>query len=295
MTDNALHPSPSADSPAEALAPDRGADLAAVLAAWHTATLRLEKTHETLRSEVGRLRDELEVKNRELARKDRLADLGRMASHIAHEVRNNLVPVTLYLSLMRRRLSEDSGSLDILEKVEAGFAALDTTVIDLLNFTSERDPTWDCFNVHQLVSDVVDSLAPQMVAQAIEWVIDVPTDEEVIADRDMIRRALLNLTLNAVDAMSEGGELVITSFAGPDCLELEVADSGEGLSEDAQDRAFEPFFTTKSSGTGLGLAIVERLIEVHGGEVSACNCPEGGAAITLRIPQQKMERMKAAA
>src|SRR6188472_4068586 len=97
------------------------ADLEAVLTAWHGATVRLEPTHEALRGEVRRLTAELEVKNRELARRNRLADLGQMASHIAHEVRNNLVPVSLYMSLLRRRLSEDSGSLDILAQVEAGF------------------------------------------------------------------------------------------------------------------------------------------------------------------------------
>ena len=91
-----------------------------MLAAWNTATVRLQETHEALRTEVRRLTDELEVKNRELARKNRLADLGQMASHIAHEVRNNLVPVTLYLSLLRRRRKDDSGSLDILEKLEPG-------------------------------------------------------------------------------------------------------------------------------------------------------------------------------
>ena len=111
-----------------------------MLAAWHDATLRLEQTHEALRGEVRRLTDELEVKNRELARKNRLADLGQMASHVAHEVRNNLVPVSLYLSLLRRRLSDDSGSLDMLDKIEAGFTALDATVNDLLHFTADRDP-----------------------------------------------------------------------------------------------------------------------------------------------------------
>ena len=111
-----------------------------MLAAWNTATVRLQQTHEALRSEVRRLTDELEIKNRELARKNRLADLGQMASHIAHEVRNNLVPVTLYLSLLRRRMSDDSGSLDMLDKIGAGCIALDATVNDLLNFTSDRDP-----------------------------------------------------------------------------------------------------------------------------------------------------------
>src|SRR5215471_3580581 len=103
---------------------DSSSDLQTVLAAWHGATLRLEQTHEALRQEVCRLTDELEAKNRELARKNRLADLGQMASHVAHEVRNSLVPVKLYLSLLRRRINDDHGSLDVLDKVMSGFTAL---------------------------------------------------------------------------------------------------------------------------------------------------------------------------
>src|ERR1700749_366181 len=104
---------------------DSRADLEQVLAAWHGATLRLEQTHEALRAEVCRLTDELEIKNRELARKNRLADLGQMASHIAHEVRNNLVPVSLYMSLLRRRITTDAKSLDVLDKIESGVVSLD--------------------------------------------------------------------------------------------------------------------------------------------------------------------------
>ncbi len=89
--------------------PAGDAELQAVLAAWHSATDRLQQTHEALRREVRRLTDELEIKNRELARKNRLADLGQMASHVAHEVRNSLVPLTLYLSLLRRHLAGTSG------------------------------------------------------------------------------------------------------------------------------------------------------------------------------------------
>src|ERR1700678_2612085 len=120
------------------MALDSSADLQTVLAAWHGATLRLEQTHSALRAEVCRLTDELEIKNRELARKNRLADLGQMASHIAHEVRNNLVPVSLYMSVLRRRVARDNDTLEVLDKVEAGFLALDTTVNDLLHFTSDR-------------------------------------------------------------------------------------------------------------------------------------------------------------
>jgi signal transduction histidine kinase len=104
-----------------------------------------------------------------------------------------------------------------------------------------------------------------------------------------LRRALLNLMLNALDAMPDGGQLTVTAWSHSGGVELEVADSGPGLSDEARERAFEPFFTTKSSGTGLGLAIVYRIAEVHGGEIIARNCPEGGAAFTVRIPRRMLE------
>jgi len=267
--------------------PDEHANLETVLAAWHTATLRLERTHETLCAEVARLTKELELKNRELARKNRLADLGQMASHVAHEVRNSLMPVSLYMSLLRRRLSDDTGSLDIMAKVEAGFAALDVTVNDLLNFTAHRNPQWQTFVVGDLVDEVCDSVGPQLEAQMVDVEIDVPPQTLLTADREMVRRALLNLVLNAVDAMPEGGDLVITSYEGSRGFELEVADSGPGLSAEDQRRVFEPFYTTKPHGTGLGLAVVYHVAEAHGGTVTAANCPEGGAAFTIRFPRKQ--------
>lgn len=264
---------------------DRRADLETVLAAWHAATLRLEKTHAALQSEVIRLRSELEVKNRELARENRLADLGRMASHVAHEVRNNLVPVSLYMSLLRRRLSDDAGGLEVLAKVESGILALDATVNDLLHFTARRDPHWERFAPRELIEEICAALGPQLDAQGIVAEIDVPEELRARADRDMLRRALLNLALNALDAMRDGGTLTFTAYDGAEGVEIEVADSGEGLSDEARRRAFEPFFTTKKTGTGLGLSIVERVAETHGGRVTVMNCPEGGAAITIALPR----------
>jgi signal transduction histidine kinase len=261
--------------------------LAAILAAWNDATLRLEQTHATLQAEVARLTDELEEKNRTLARQTRLVDLGRMASHVAHEVRNSLVPVNLYLSLLRRRLTDDAGSLDVLAKVEAGFSALDATVNDLLNFTANREPQWRSFIVQDLVAEIFDALAPQLEAQGIDVSLDVPPNTVVTADRDMLRRAVLNLVLNAVDAMPQGGELVVTSFQGRGGFELEIADSGPGLAAEQLERAFEPFYTTKSTGTGLGLSIVQRIAEAHGGRVTALNCPQGGAAFTIELPPRR--------
>jgi signal transduction histidine kinase len=264
---------------------DSSASLETVLAAWNDATLRLEQTHEALREEVKRLTDELEIKNRELARKNRLADLGQMASHVAHEVRNNLVPVTLYLSLLRRRITSDRDSLAILDKITAGFTALDATVNDLLHFTADRDPHWQMFDFGRLAEELCNSLMPQFEAQGIQPTLEISPSLLLTADREMIRRAILNLVLNAMDAMPDGGRLLIAATENESQVELEVADSGQGLSEDAGRRAFEPFFSTKPGGTGLGLSIVYRTAEVHGGSVASTNRPEGGASFSIYLPR----------
>jgi signal transduction histidine kinase len=188
---------------------------------------------------------------------------------------------------LKRRLSDDAGSLDVLAKVEAGFFALDATVNDLLSFTAHREPQWRTFIVQDLVDEVFESLAPQMEAQGIEVSLDVPPHTVVTADRDMLRRAILNLALNAIDAMPTGGELVVTSYDGRGGLELEIADSGPGLPQADLARVFDPFFTTKPSGTGLGLSIVHRIVEAHGGRITAMNCPEGGAAFTIELPPRR--------
>jgi signal transduction histidine kinase len=243
---------------------------------------------------VRRLSDELEVKNRELARKNRLADLGQMASHVAHEVRNSLVPIRLYLSLLRRRIAGDAGSLDVLDNVSAGFTALEATVGDLLHFSSQRDPQHSTIAVAALLDELRQSLAPQLEAQEICVEIDCPQNLRGTADADMLRRAVLNLVLNALDALPAGGQIVITACHTALGLEIEVADSGPGVPGALLERLFEPFFSTKSSGTGLGLSIVERIAAAHGGRAIAANCPEGGAAFTLIIPQSTRLMEKAA-
>lgn len=234
---------------------------------------------------MRRLSDELAAKNRELAHKNRLADLGQMASHVAHEVRNNLMPMTLYTSLLRRRVADDQGAISILDKLESGLTALEATVNDLLSFTRDRDPQWRAFNLRDLVYDVCESLRPQFDAQGVTVELDAPHGQMSLADPDLLRRAILNLVLNALDAMPDGGQLVVTACNGPEGVELEVADSGPGVAPQDCERIFEPFYTTKCGGTGLGLAIVARIAEAHGGRVWVRNCPEGGAAFTIEIPR----------
>jgi signal transduction histidine kinase len=264
-------------------------ELEVVLSAWHAATDRLQRTHEVLCGEVRRLTTELEAKNRELRRRNRLADLGQMASHVAHEVRNALAPVTLYLSLLRRRLNADTEGLRILDKLESGCTALEATVHDMLHFTSDRQPVWTRFALCELVSEVCESLAPQLQAHVLAVHLDIPPHLTVWCDRDMLRRALFNLALNAVDAMPGGGEISFTAALSNGGFELEVGDTGPGIPADCVKQIFEPFFTTKSDGAGLGLAIVDRVAGSHGGKVRVANCPEGGAAFTLFIPQRRFQ------
>ena len=270
-------------------------DLQTILLAWNEATDRLQHTHEALSAEVRRLSDELDVKNQQLARKNRLADLGQMAAHVAHEVRNSLVPMKLYLSLLRRRIDHDRGSLDVLDKVTAGFTALEATVGDLLHFSSQRDPRCQRLPIFHLLSELLQSLQPQLAAQNIRTELDCPSQLRATVDPEMIRRALLNLLLNALDALPGGGDLVITACTTRSGIEIEVADSGPGVPAPLAERLFEPFFTTKGGGTGLGLAIVERIAAAHGGRATVANCPEGGAAFTLILPQEHTSALERAA
>ena len=249
----------------------------------------MEKTHNALSDEVRRLTEELESKNKELARKNRLADLGRMAAHVAHEVRNSLVPVTLYLSLLKRRTHEDAESTGILDKLGAGFTALEATVHDLLHFTSDHDPKRDSFPAADLLKEIRDALAPQFAAQGIEANLDDRHGLEIVADRGMLRRAMLNLALNAVDAMPHGGRLTLAAENAAGSVRLSVSDTGEGVGDESG-RIFEPFVTGKSGGTGLGLAIVERIAEVHGGTATVRNRPEGGATFTLNLPEASSKK-----
>jgi signal transduction histidine kinase len=150
--------------------------------------------------------------------------------------------------------------------------------------SSGRD--WGTFSLRELIEEVCRPLERQVSAQNIEMLVDIPEDLTVAADRELLRRAVRNLVLNAIDAMPEGGLLVATSTAGPDGVELEIADTGPALSDEERQQAFELLPTAQRGGTGWGLAVVRRIAELHGGGVSVANCPEGGAAFTLRIPRQ---------
>ncbi len=158
---------------------------------------------------------------------------------------------------------------------------------DILNLAALRPARPGWVDAWQLVHEVCGACDREITVAQIETVIDMPRPSNVWADRDMLRTAISHMVANAIDAMPTGGRLEITSYDGGGAFELEVADSGPGLNDEALRRAFEPFYSTKREGAGMGLAAVQRIAEAHAGKVVAANCPEGGAAFTLRLPSRK--------
>jgi signal transduction histidine kinase len=145
-------------------------------------------------------------------------------------------------------------------------------------------PQWRTFSLRELVADICQSLGYQLSARTVDVVIDIPWQQMISADGDMLRQAVANLLVHAIDRMPDGGSLVVTSAAGPSMVELEIADSGPGLPDEMRRASGEPYRT--SAGTiDFGLVVVYRIAQRHGGKVTAVNCPEGGAAFTLAIPQ----------
>lgn len=142
------------------------------------------------------------------------------------------------------------------------------------------------FALRELVEEVCCPLEPRLQTQAIKTVVDIPTDQTVTADREMLGRAVRNLLLNAIEAMPDGGSLIATSAVGPNAVELEIADTGASLSDEQRQQAFEMLPTSQRGESGWGLAVVHRIAELHGGTVTVANCPEGGVAFTLRIPRK---------
>ncbi len=295
------------DAPARAgiLAPD---DLAEVIQAYSAVADRLQASHEALAGEVDRLRRELASKNAQLERGKRLTALGEMAAGIAHEIRNPLAAIQLYVEMVAADLAapaargsapdaaggsaphpppaDPAQTLDTTRKIADAVRGLSAIVNDVLSFARHIEPCARRLDARQVIHRVLDAHRPDLLAQRVEVLTDVgyPT---VDADPELLHQALLNLVRNAVDAMAEQpDDRALLLEVGEETIT--VADTGPGLTDDAAERIFNPFFTTRSTGTGLGLAIVHRIVDAHGGSIAVHNDPEhGGAVFTLTLPSSE--------
>lgn len=264
-------------------------DLASILQAYNDVTERLKRSHEALVREVGRLREELQDKNRALERNERLSALGEMATGVAHEIRNPLGGIGLYLSVLDRDLRDRPKQLEIVRKMKAGVRNLDGIVADILTFAGDAPLDVEDVSGMALVSSVLDQLEPRVSARDIHVDVDASLGELVFqCDVGQVERALINLVMNALDAVERGGVVRIRrdrSCEASGLGRMMVEDDGPGISPELLHRIFDPFFTTKDHGTGLGLAIVHRIAEANGGSVTAGNKSEGrGAVFVLSIP-----------
>jgi signal transduction histidine kinase len=268
-------------------------DLAAVIQTYNEVTERLKVSHELLRREVCRLREQVNEKNKELQRRERLAALGEMAAGVAHEIRNPLGGIGLYASLLERDLADRPEQQEIAMRISSGVRNVDSIIGGILAFAGGAEPN----RQRARLDEILDETLTQAARRA--WELDAQIDVdpalrevELFCDVGQMERALLNLILNALDAAGTGGHVWLRPGGRQDregLFPVVVEDDGPGIAPQFLQRVFNPFFTTKDTGTGLGLAIVHRIAEAHAGRVTARNREGGGAAFVLSIPAARRE------
>jgi PAS domain S-box-containing protein len=215
-----------------------------------------------------------------LREQEALARLGEMAAVVAHEVRNPLAGMRGVLQVIGARMPVDSRDRKIIGDVLARLDSLDAMVQDLLVFSRATAPKRRAISLHTTVQSTVDLLRrdPEVAGIEVELVGD---DATVLADPQHLGTVLLNLLLNAAQAMNGEGRVTIEVRRTAVATELLVHDEGPGMPREVLARIFEPFFTTKHRGTGLGLPAARRLIEVNGGAITASCPPTGGTLVIL--------------
>ncbi len=214
---------------------------------------------------------------------DRLKEL---APKLVHEARNILNAMRAQVALLRKKGASDP------QRIERHTAMLDRLIVDLdslfhsfLTFARPTRVTLQPVDIREVAAEVLEfvslDLQQNRVEAAQDYAPDVPP---VRADRDRLRSVLLNLILNAKQAMPSGGRLTVRVYRADDEVVLEVEDTGCGMSDEVKEKIFEPFFSTKAGGTGLGLAIVKQAVDELGGKIEVTTEPGRGTCFRLRFP-----------
>ncbi len=263
-----------------------------------SAAVAFERVSGALEDERARLArkvDELTEANEALARAresllrtERLAAVGRLAAGLAHEVGNPLGAISGYAALARARVPPDAPPelADAIDRIAAAADRIDGTVRDLLDFARASPPQLQPLAVAGLVAGAADMASAQSRFGGVPVDVEVPPDlPPVMGAERQLAQVLLNLLLNAGDAMQGSGRVTVRARADAGWVEIEVEDDGPGIPEANLPRVFDPFFTTKEvgHGTGLGLAVCYGLVTSQGGEIAAANAPGRGARFTIRL------------
>jgi signal transduction histidine kinase len=272
-------------------------ELAEAFRAFTAATTRLEREYAALQARVAHLTAELEDKNRLLAeslarerrleaealRQSRLAAMGEMAAMVAHEVRNPLGAMELFVGLLLQDLQAQPEPLRLARMVATSVGDLNHLVTNLLEYTRTRTAGRTAVDVDALADDVLRWTTELRAASRVTCERDVdPAATWAEGDAGLLRPVVMNLVRNAVQAMPDGGTLQLALQREADGrVRLDVGDTGPGIAPGDEERIFRPFYTTRAKGTGLGLAVARELVEAMGGHIGVRSTPGAGSTFSV--------------
>lgn len=225
----------------------------------------------------------------QMERADRLASLGEMATGVAHEVKNPLAGISSAISVMADDFPEDDPRRDIFRQILEQIRRLDKTATDLLVFGKPGKPEFAYLDLNDLVKKTLFFVSQHPEARNIHRRKDLARDlPPVWADAKQIQQVVLNISINAIQAMQAGGSLHLSTTAverrGQYMVQLKISDTGKGIPPEELDKIFVPFYTTKTQGTGLGLPICKQLLEQHQGTLSVESRLGEGTTFTIELP-----------
>ena len=236
---------------------------------------------------------------RRTAEAERLAELGTLTGGLAHEIKNPLSTLQLNLQLLRedlearQRESEAAGGLDLelgrmvrrLGNLMSETTRLREILDDFLRYAGRMEPESQPTDLKLLAEELIDFLAPQAQVARVRIEISAESGARAMCDPRLIKQALLNLLLNAIQHTPEGGQVSVRIGRGPrQMVQVEVADTGRGVAPEDQARVFDPYFSRRKGGTGLGLATTRRIVQAHGGEIGLQSAPGMGSRFVFTLP-----------
>jgi PAS domain S-box-containing protein len=252
-------------------------ELATAMVAQVGLSLANARLYESLR----RSYDELAATRAEMVKRERLAGLGELAAIVAHEVRNPLGVIYNATNSLKRLTSGEGDAATLIDIVREECERLNQIVGDLLDFARPNKLSLNPEEIGRILGEVVEAIG---ATPNMRFEVTIDDDLPLLAvDRRLMRQALLNVALNAVQAMPRGGTLHMRAYHDDGAVAVEVSDEGPGIPDADLPRIFEPFYTTKATGAGLGLAVVKRIVEDHGGQVSVSSSPSG-TTFRFRLP-----------
>ncbi|MDJ0912101.1 MAG: ATP-binding protein [Desulfobacterales bacterium] len=220
-----------------------------------------------------------------LSQAERLSSLGEMTAAISHEIRNPLGIIKSSAEHLKKKGLPDDPSFKIIDIIVEEARRLNSIITDFINFARPRNPNLQPCGVEEIIEKNLNFLSAQAKEQGIQIIKQLNGQSpEIVADKEMLYQAFLNIALNAMQAMPTGGEMVIETKSNDHFVKVIFDDTGEGIADEIISKIWDPFFTSKEKGTGLGLGIVKSIIEIHGGQVNVANKATKGVRVKVKLP-----------